>query len=113
VLGELLNNYSHNSEGCTERKSHLTYFDEYFTEIGTKTVLIEETYTDRDYLEDYAAYYARCHAHCSPRRRAPQINSWVQHGAAMQLWATIKTQLGIRLEKWRAEARHVRLRQNS
>jgi hypothetical protein len=61
-LGELLNRHSHKGDGYSEAKSHLSYFDEYFTSVGAKTILIEHPYTDRDYLEDFAAYYARCHA---------------------------------------------------
>src|SRR5882724_11401886 len=61
-LGARLNRHSHLGLGYSEGKSHLSYFDEYFSSVGAKTILIENPYTDRDYLEDYAAYYARCHA---------------------------------------------------
>jgi hypothetical protein len=43
-----------------ERSVHATFFKSYFAELGAKSILIEEQYTDRDYLEDYAAYYSRC-----------------------------------------------------
>lgn len=36
------------------------YFAEYLEKIGTKTIVVERNYTDRDYLEDFAAYYVRC-----------------------------------------------------
>jgi hypothetical protein len=61
-LGRLLDQHSHEGRGYSQSKSHLSYFDEYLTFIGAKSILIENPYTDRDYLEDYAAYYARCHA---------------------------------------------------
>lgn len=61
-LGARLNRHSHQGDGYSEAKSHLSYFDEYFSSVGAKTILTEHPYTDRDYLEDYAAYYARCHA---------------------------------------------------
>ncbi len=61
-LGGLLNKFSHDGAGYSEAKSHLSYFDEYLLAVGAKTILVECPYTDRDYLEDYAAYYARCHA---------------------------------------------------
>jgi hypothetical protein len=48
--------------GYSEPKSHLSYFDEYFSTVGAKMILIENPYTDRDYLENCAAYYARCDA---------------------------------------------------
>src|SRR6266851_2135071 len=61
-LGQLLNRFSHEGVGYSQAKSHLSYLDEYFGTVGAKTILVESPYTDRDYLEDYAAYYARCHA---------------------------------------------------
>ncbi len=68
-FGELLNEYSHDARGYSEKKSHLLYLDQYLQHIGTRTILVEQPYTDRDYIEDYAAYYARCHAsysrHCA------------------------------------------------
>ncbi len=43
-------------------KSHLGYFETYFANADThaETIVIEEPYTDRDFLEDFAAYYVRC-----------------------------------------------------
>lgn len=35
-------------------------FLEYLKRIGVKSILIEEKYIDKDYLKDYANYYARC-----------------------------------------------------
>lgn len=50
-------------------KCHLDYFESYFDddEIKAQTMVIEEPYTDRAYLEDYAAYYVRCLAKYSSR----------------------------------------------
>ncbi|WP_070886937.1 hypothetical protein [Pseudomonas argentinensis] len=42
------------------RKLHRTYFEEYFQALSAKTIVVETGYIDRDYLEDYAAYYDRC-----------------------------------------------------
>ncbi|MCH8148665.1 MAG: hypothetical protein IH987_11820 [Planctomycetes bacterium] len=43
---------------------HLDYLRDYFqyyTDAGhSLTIVVESHYTDRDYLEDYAAYYVRC-----------------------------------------------------
>jgi len=41
-------------------KSQPAYLDEYFRHGGVKTIVVERGYVDRDYLEDYAAYYVRC-----------------------------------------------------
>lgn len=32
----------------------------YFDHIGAKTIIVENDYIDRDFLEDYSGYYARC-----------------------------------------------------
>ena len=39
---------------------HLKYFEDYFNNIGAKTIVVERKYVDKDYLEDFAAYYVRC-----------------------------------------------------
>ncbi|WP_061959682.1 hypothetical protein [Cupriavidus pauculus] len=41
-------------------KRHYIYFREYFAALGAATIVAEPDYIDRDYLEDYAAYYDRC-----------------------------------------------------
>ncbi|PBJ21587.1 hypothetical protein BSG18_30170 [Pseudomonas ogarae] len=41
-------------------KRHRIYFEEYFAVLGAETIVVEHHYIDRDYLEDYAAYYDRC-----------------------------------------------------
>ena len=43
-----------------ESKNHIAYFEGYFNEIGAKTIIIENDYIDRDFLEDFAGYYVRC-----------------------------------------------------
>lgn len=45
------------------QKLHLVYLKEYFGYFEKKskiTIAVEWKYTDRDFLEDYAAYYVRC-----------------------------------------------------
>jgi hypothetical protein len=61
TLATLFDRYSHKGSCRSQVKSHLDYFGYYFDTLEAKTVIIEYPYTDRDYLEDYAAYYARCH----------------------------------------------------
>ncbi len=52
-------------------KVHKTYFEEYFGSKGVQaaTMVVEQKYVDRDFLDDYAAYYATCfqtyERHCS------------------------------------------------
>lgn len=41
------------------QKSHIEYFNRYFAYWKTKTIVAEYEYTDKDYIEDYAAYYVR------------------------------------------------------
>jgi len=46
-----------------KNKPHVEYFKEYFGHFERDrplTIIVERSYTDRDFLEDYAAYYARC-----------------------------------------------------
>jgi len=40
-------------------KLHTTFFREYFDHTNAKTIVIEYEYVDRDYLEDFSAYYVR------------------------------------------------------
>lgn len=41
-------------------KSHFEYLYGYIDNFKCKTMVIEEEYIDRDYLEDFAMYYVRC-----------------------------------------------------
>lgn len=59
-LLELLSNHSEASIEKIKTKMHADYFQRYFQAIRATTIIIEREYVDRDYLEDYAAYYARC-----------------------------------------------------
>jgi hypothetical protein len=43
-----------------EKKCHTDYWEEYFSTLKAKTIVVEYEYVDRDYLEDYSAYYVRC-----------------------------------------------------
>src|SRR4051812_5623973 len=61
-LASLFDRHSHEAKGVSHPKPHLDYLAGYLHDIGARSVLDEFPYTDRDYLEDYAAYYARCHA---------------------------------------------------
>ena len=53
----------HKSEDEIRSKQHTQYFDDYLTKLEAKTLLVEYNYIDRDFLEDYAAYYVRCFPH--------------------------------------------------
>ena len=41
-------------------KAHAQYFESYLKAVDAKTLLVERPYIDRDFLEDFAAYYVRC-----------------------------------------------------
>ncbi len=43
-----------------EAKLHTLYFKHYFDHLKAATILVENDYVDRDFMEDYAGYYARC-----------------------------------------------------
>lgn len=40
-------------------KQHFSCFENYLDAIHVETIVVEDAYVDRDYLEDYVAYYAR------------------------------------------------------
>jgi hypothetical protein len=48
------------SPGVVGNKFHTRYFEEYFGKVCAKTIVVEWPYIDRDFLEDFAAYYVRC-----------------------------------------------------
>ena len=59
-LRDLIVEKSRSSVEAVAGKLHLVYFDEYFSALGAKAIVVENDYIDRDYLEDYAGYYVRC-----------------------------------------------------
>jgi hypothetical protein len=60
ALKGILAEKSGNPIETVENKVHSIYFRDYFAELEAKTIIIENLYVDRDFLEDYAAYYVRC-----------------------------------------------------
>lgn len=46
--------------GTVEAKLHAIYFETYLKEIQAHTIIVEYSYIDRDYLDDYASYYVKC-----------------------------------------------------
>lgn len=43
-----------------ETNEHIDYLNDYLECIGTKSFIFEPEYVDRDYMEDYTRYYAKC-----------------------------------------------------
>jgi hypothetical protein len=41
-------------------KPHIAYFKTYFSELKAQTLMVEEQYIDRDFLDDFSGYYDRC-----------------------------------------------------
>lgn len=66
-FSEVLRTDVKTSSTLLERESLRQYFGDYFSEIQLKTIVLEFDYVDRDYLEDYAAYYVRCYEHYERR----------------------------------------------
>lgn len=60
LLKELIVKHPDASEREISNKLHLIYFEEYFSKLDAKTIVVETDYVDRDFLEDFAAYYVRC-----------------------------------------------------
>lgn len=59
-LKELLSTKSEASPRTIEGKLQTRYFQDYFQKIGAQTIVVENNYIDRDFLEDFAGYYVRC-----------------------------------------------------
>lgn len=59
-LKALFQKYSKTPAQNLSTKIHLTYFEEYFKVLDSKTILVEVPYVDHDYLEDFSAYYVKC-----------------------------------------------------
>ena len=61
-LKRLLAEKSGTDRKIIDEKLHSAYFESYFSfdEINAKTIIVENEYIDRDFLEDFAAYYVRC-----------------------------------------------------
>jgi len=53
-------------------KLHCTYFEHYFSKLKARTIVIENEYIDRDFLEDYSAYYVRCF--CDYHRKCKRLH---------------------------------------
>lgn len=43
-----------------EKQDRARYLFSYLSKLQAKTIVVEHDYIDRDYLEDFASYYARC-----------------------------------------------------
>lgn len=59
-LSALLQAKANTDLNTLDSKLHLVYFEEYFTKLDTRTIVVENEYIDRDYLEDFSGYYVRC-----------------------------------------------------
>jgi hypothetical protein len=61
-LSEIFTEKSNAHPELINEKTHIIYFKEYFQNSGTQTIIVENDYIDRDFLEDFSAYYVRCFA---------------------------------------------------
>jgi hypothetical protein len=60
TLKKILSEKSGALPSVVEEKFHSIYFENYFHDLGACTILVENDYIDRDYMEDFAGFYARC-----------------------------------------------------
>jgi hypothetical protein len=60
TLKRILSSKSGALPSVVEAKLHTLYFKHYFDHLKAATILVENDYVDRDFMEDYAGYYARC-----------------------------------------------------
>lgn len=60
ALRETLVAHSHGSNAAVAGKPQVAFLVRYLEELGCRTLIVERDYTDRNFLEDYAAYYVRC-----------------------------------------------------
>jgi hypothetical protein len=60
ALKDLLKVASGASPALIDAKGHTGYFDSYFQTVCPKRIVVEPHYTDRDFLQDFSAYYVRC-----------------------------------------------------
>ncbi|HET6387040.1 MAG TPA: hypothetical protein VFJ58_26940 [Armatimonadota bacterium] len=74
------------SQRVVSAKEHVQYFDDYLGGLGAKTVVVENSYIDRDFLDDFANYYVRCFKQYSSRcTRLHFFSSEFDEGAFSQL----------------------------
>lgn len=59
TLNEALSN-KHASPAEVAAFGPVKYLYGYLTDLGASTIVVEDPYTDADFLDDYTAYYARC-----------------------------------------------------
>lgn len=60
TLERVIADKSGSSPEVISKKLHRDYFEGYFDFISAKTIVVENDYFDRDYLDDFAGYYVRC-----------------------------------------------------
>jgi hypothetical protein len=49
------------SRDSIKRHNRVIYLERYLSDIHAKSMLVENDYTDGEYLDDFASYYVRCH----------------------------------------------------
>ena len=60
TLHKALIAHSHEQNAAVAKKPQVRFLLGYLEELGCRTMIVERDYTDRNFLEDYAAYYVRC-----------------------------------------------------
>ncbi|HVS72226.1 MAG TPA: hypothetical protein VHQ47_13300 [Phycisphaerae bacterium] len=88
TLRKLLADKANADPAVIATKTHCFYFESYFGKLGAKTIVVENDYVDRDFLEDFAAYYVRCHHQYD--RRCARLHFFNQQFAAADLENLLK-----------------------
>src|SRR5947209_3466816 len=65
LYGALSHPHTPAPEVQNHKQAHYLYG--YLRAIGAKTIVVEELYTDGDYLDDFANYYVKCHQNYARR----------------------------------------------
>lgn len=60
-LRRILTSHIENDTRTVLSKPHIAYFKTYFGELKAQTLVVEEPYIDRDFLDDFSGYYDRCY----------------------------------------------------
>lgn len=69
LLSCLLDGSQYTTDNTIRGRRHFGYFQQYFDELKACTIVVENYYVDRDYLQDYAEYYDRCFSDYPRRTR--------------------------------------------
>jgi len=81
------------------RKRQINYIYNYLKDLDAKSILLEASYVDKDYLEDYSGYYVKCFSDYGAKcARLHFFNEEVDHGRIEKLITEGKTEDVLKLQ---------------